>query len=84
MSKKEKLIKRLLSRPKDFNVDEAETLIGLLGGYKSNRGKTSGSAISFIMSDGTQIELHRPHPGNNLKRYQIDDMIEKLKGDDLI
>lgn len=31
MSKKEKLVARLLTRPKDFNYDEARTLLCALG-----------------------------------------------------
>ena len=28
---------------------------------------------------GLKVELHRPHPGNILKRYQLDILIENLK-----
>ena len=34
MSKKEKLIKRLKSQPKEFTVDELDTLMGHLGFWK--------------------------------------------------
>ena len=44
MSKKEKLIARLLSRPKDFHYDEAKTLLQYFGFEESHKGKTSGSS----------------------------------------
>ena len=38
MSKKEKLIARLLSLPKDFTYDEMKTLLGYLGFEEDNKG----------------------------------------------
>ena len=34
MGQKEKLIKRLKSKPKDFTFDDAETLLNYLGSFK--------------------------------------------------
>ena len=42
MSKKEKLIARILTYPKDFTYDEMRTLLGLLGFEERSNGKTSG------------------------------------------
>ena len=42
MSQKDKLIRKLKSRPKDFTYDEAETLLQYLTFRKDNKGKTSG------------------------------------------
>ena len=42
MGKKEKLIQRLLSVPKDFTFDEMQSLLEILGFEMSNKGKTSG------------------------------------------
>lgn len=47
MGKKDKLIKRLKSRPKDFIFDEAETLLKYFDFAYSNKGKTSGSRVIF-------------------------------------
>jgi len=58
MSKKEKLIKRLLSKPKDFEFNEAKTLMGLCGYLMSNAGKTSGSRIRFTQSDKVFIYIN--------------------------
>ena len=78
MSKKEKLIKRLLARPKDFTFDELVTLWGFFGYEKDNSGKTSGSAVKFRNASGDTIWLHKPHPSNQLKTYQVKDTINDL------
>ncbi len=85
MSKKDKLIKRLLSEPKDFTFEEAETLLNYLAFYKDNRGKTSGSRVAFV-SDKTsaKIILHKPHPRRELLSYQIKELIRFLKQENLI
>lgn len=84
MGKKEKLIQRLKSRPKDFTFDEAETLLGYLSYSRSNKGKTSGSRVMFTSESHSAILLHKPHPGNELKSYQVQQLIETLKQEELI
>lgn len=42
MGQKEKLIRRLKSKPRDFTFQEAETLLGYLTYQRFNKGKTSG------------------------------------------
>ena len=49
--KKEKLLARLKSNPKDFTFEEMETLLTTLGFEKSNKGKTSGSRVKFMKND---------------------------------
>ena len=78
MSKKEKLIARLLSRPTDFRYDEAKTLLQYFGFEESNKGKTSGSRVEFIRGNNTLL-LHKPHPSGELKSYQIKQLTETLK-----
>lgn len=80
LGKKEKLIKRLASRPKDFTFEEAVTLLGCLSFKQSNQGRTSGSRVAFIR-EGQIIRLHRPHPRKELLLYQIDELIVALKED---
>lgn len=85
MGKKEKLIERLKSKPKDFTFDEAETLLGYFSYFRSNKGKTSGSRVLFARSDGVSpILLHKPHPGNELKGYQIQQLLDVLRQEELI
>jgi hypothetical protein len=79
MSKKEKLKKRFLSKPKDFTYDELRSLLISLGFEESNKGKTSGSRVSFIHSvTKLPIDLHKPHPKNILKAYQVNQILEEL------
>lgn len=81
MSKKEKLIKRLLSKPADFTFEELETLLGYFGYYIKNSGKTGGSRVAFVSASDQYdyIRLHKPHPKNVLKPYQVEGIIADLK-----
>ena len=83
MSKKEKLIIRLKSMPADFTFEEMRTLLELLGFKMSNKGKTGGSRVKFVRN-GIPIMLHKPHPRNELLKYQIKQIIEILEKEDLI
>jgi len=76
MSKFEKLLRRLLDRPKDFTWDELVTLMRKLG-YEELSG--AGSRKKFVNENKDVINLHRPHPGKILKRYMIDEVIAHLK-----
>ena len=79
MSKLEKEIVRLKAKPKDYTYDEAKRLLNNLGFYEKNKGKTSGSRVAFINKDNAKIDLHRPHPGNILKTYQVNKLLKSLK-----
>ena len=78
MSRREKLIERLLSRPSDFTFDEVVTLFGHFGYSIARAGKTGGSRVAFANDEGDYIRLHKPHPRNILKQYQVDDIITAL------
>ena len=78
LSKKEKLVQRLQSRPSDFTFEELVTLLGHLGYSIDKAGKTGGSRVAFTNQDGDYIRLHKPHPRNILKRYQIDYVVTCL------
>ena len=83
MGKKEKLIERLQSIPKDFTFDEMQTALESIGFKLSNKGKTSGSRVQF--SNGSiKIILHKPHPQKELNEYTIKEIVEKLKKENLI
>ena len=85
MGKEEKLIKRLLSKPKDFTYNELRKILINLGYEESQSGKTSGSRVAFIdRSVNHIIRLHKPHPNNELKQYQIQQIIEELQSRRLI
>lgn len=84
MGKKEKLIRRLCSMPKDFTFDEAETLLRYFDYYRSDKGKTSGSRVKFISEKHSAILLHKPHPRNELKMCQVKELIAELEREGLL
>lgn len=80
MSRLEKEIKRLKSKPKDYTYDELKSLLNKLGFLEHNKGKTSGSRVVFINDNINQrIELHKPHPKNIIKMYKIIDLLDDLE-----
>lgn len=79
MSKIEKEIKRMKLRPKDFTYDEAKKILNNFGFIENNKGKTSGSRVAFISHNSEKIVIHKPHPKNILKTYQINEIIRELK-----
>ena len=84
MSKKEKLLKRLCSYPKDFSFEEVETLLGYFDYRCDNKGRTSGSRIAFLSDVHAPILLHKPHDGSALRSYQIKQLINQLKQEGLV
>ncbi len=84
MSKKEKLLKHLLSNPSDFTYEELVTLLGYFGYRQSDKGKTSGSRVKFISDKNDVIFLHKPHPRNELLEYQIKLVIKTLNKEGLL
>lgn len=83
MSKKDKLIERLLKKPKDFTFDEMESLLSYFG-YQLKQGGT-GSGVKFIKDGSNEvINFHKPHPNRILKKYVLDQVIEKLRKDGLL
>lgn len=80
MSKSEKLIRRFLSKPKDFTYDELKKLLAFLGYREEKTGKTSGSRVAFINPKTKHIiRLHKPHPKPELKKYQLDYIEDELR-----
>ena len=85
MSKLEKLEQKFLAKSKNFSYNELRALLNGYGYRELKTGKTSGSRAAFI-NDQTQhvIRLHKPHPQNILKRYQLDFVEEELKSMEVI
>ena len=85
MGKKEKLIKRLKSKPKDFTFVELETLLRYLSYELDNKGKTSGSRVMFVNSErDLKLIMHKPHPRKELLSYQKKQLREFLEQEGLI
>ena len=79
MNKLEKEIERLETKPKDYTYNEAKSLLNKLGFFENTKGKTSGSKVEFKDKYKRKIILHKPHPKNILKAYQVNDILNSLK-----
>jgi hypothetical protein len=80
MSSQEKLLERFLRLPKDFTWGELKRLLKRYGYCQNDKGKTSGSRVKFEKEDSEiYLDLHKPHPKNILKPYQMEDVLEFLK-----
>jgi len=78
MAKQEKLIRRFLSKPRDFSLIELKKMLKGFGYREIKTGKTAGSCIAFFHEKRKHIiRLHKPHPTKHLKKYQLD-MIEQV------
>jgi len=80
LSKKDKLVARIMSNPKDFTFDEAKNLLELCGYKMSTSGKTSGSRVSFSKNQKV-FRLHKPHPRKELPHYLVKEIIDELRGE---
>ncbi|MFW6309929.1 MAG: type II toxin-antitoxin system HicA family toxin [Prolixibacteraceae bacterium] len=82
MSRIEKLIDRFKSKPKNFTYNELQKLLNHFGYIPL---QARGSRIVFVNEkSGHKIKLHKPHPGNILKRYQLDFIEEELRSIELL
>lgn len=82
VSRKDKLKARLLTRPRDFTFEELRRLLQHLG-YEMQ--EAEGSRVAFYREgSGSVIKLHRPHPQPTLKAYQINQVLEALREEELI
>lgn len=83
--KKDKLLQKLLSMPKDYRWEELTVVLASLGYSEASTGKTGGSRRRFISVNSKKaLTFHKPHPKGILKRYQIKSVIETLKAEGLI
>lgn len=79
MSKKKKLIQRLKTLPDDFTFQELKQVVGFYGFEELTVGKTTGSAVKFVnKKTGKKLYLHRPHPGNIVKRYILQEVLKVI------
>lgn len=84
MSRRDKLIACFKGRPKDFTWEELVRLLEGLDYREAKVGKTGGSRRRFVHPTAPVIALHRPHPGNLVKTYVIDDVLWVLREEGLI
>jgi hypothetical protein len=84
MSKHKKLLQRFLSMPNDFTWRELKALLSDFGFAEGKTGRTGGSRVRFDHKTAFPIILHRPHPTQVLKRYQIEQIEESLRKEGFI
>lgn len=77
MSKKDKLLQRLLGFPADLTWEELVTLLQGLG-FEVLSG--AGSRRKFLHRQHNRVIIvHAPHPGNIVKRYALQQIATTLK-----
>ena len=84
MSRRNKLIARFKSRPRDLSWEELMRLLTALGYVEAKTGRSGGSRRRFVHPNAPVIALHRPHPDNTVKVYIIDELLRVLGEEGLI
>lgn len=84
MTRTDKLLARLKSRPNDLTWDELARALTGLGYTEARRGKTGGSRRRFLHATAASIFLHKPHPGNIVKSYAVREVAALLEEEGLL
>lgn len=80
MSRFEKAKERILQKPCDYTYTKANYLLGKMRFTECNKGKTSGSRVCFFREeDKAVVMLHKPHPGDEMDRGAVSDLVDHLK-----
>jgi hypothetical protein len=75
-TKQLKTLRAVFARPTSPSIvfTDLEALLLALGGQVDER---EGSRVKFLIK-GEHWRCHRPHPGEEAKRYQVEDLRELL------
>lgn len=85
MGRLDKIIDRIKNGSGTISYAELRYVLGQLGYSEIKSGKTSGSRVGFFNKQkNLLIRLHRPHPSNELKDYQLKLIRLHLVQNDLI
>lgn len=82
MSKVDTLIKKLCQKPTpaDFRYSDLKKIMAYFGYVESNKGATSGSRVRFYNPDtGAMVMLHKPHPGDQMVKGAVENVVVFLK-----
>ncbi|MBK9718895.1 MAG: type II toxin-antitoxin system HicA family toxin [Saprospiraceae bacterium] len=72
MSKLQKILDWIINSSGTIIYSELSYVLSKFGYLEIKTGKTSGSRVAFYnKSKKLLIRLHKPHPGNELKDYQV-------------
>jgi hypothetical protein len=75
--KQEKMLEAIFTKPTLANINFSD-IENLLTGLGAELTEGRGSRISFELN-GESIFLHRPHPGKEAKKYQVEAIREFLE-----
>ncbi len=78
MASVEALLTRIRRKPKDYTVQELDTLLNKCGCVKGTGGR--GSSLMYChKATGRKLIFDGPHPGNELYPYQIKKVLAFLE-----
>jgi hypothetical protein len=75
-SKHQKTLQAVFAKPTSAAIEwrKTELLLVAVGSQcVEGEGEGDGSRVSFLMNNH-RLDLHRPHPGKEAKRYQVKDV----------
>ena len=75
-SKQRKTLEALFSEPTRRNIGWSD-VVSLIKGLNGDVIQGNGSRVRFDLND-VALNIHSPHPGNELKRYQVQAVREFL------
>lgn len=85
VSKLQKILDRIINNSSTVTYSELSYVLSRVGYQEVKIGKTSGSRVAFYnQSKKLLIRLHKPHPSNELKDYQIKLIKAHLEQNNLI
>lgn len=77
MSKHEKRLERLKTKPRDFTWDEATAVLAACG---FDLVRQNGSHRTYLNRHADlMFNIAEPHPGNELKTYQVNALLKILE-----
>ena len=72
MDKFDRIVRKIITGSGTLTYNELAFILKRLNYRQIKSGKTSGSRVAFYNESLNDIiRLHKPHPGNELKHYQI-------------
>lgn len=81
MSTIEKLLKKMMTIPKDFTEADCDRIMAHFH-YRKFNARGGGSGLKYVHESGNLVDFHSPHKKNgehNIKTYVIRTMIDELK-----
>ncbi len=76
-TKQKKTIKKIFEKPTPANIKWNDVISALKACGVEIQESASGSRVGFVYEDARMV-LHKPHPGNELKKYTVQDVRDFL------